>query len=412
SPNSAIKAVPALLASASILAAAAVASGQTFNCTTNSTPTVVAVNSSRFSVRLSIDSTDSLCHILLVSSASSSGYFYVSLASTMESRYSRLRIQSDYPGSRVATISSSSQSRYQSFATKSNRLYASLSRLFSSRSTVDSVLLNVHLVTACPDGWVLHSGRCYGPASLNSTAASFSTAIVACRYVQANLAMGFADVTRTLGAALQLAGWTDGRPVWVGAAWKSKPEAVYFLNNTIFISSSVKKSCTSDSSKCRCVHYTELSTALFHRQSCSTKQSYLCSCAVGGDSKFYSLFSEDEDKTSRAWIVGVVFAVIFVFVMSVAVGTKIKQKLTIRRSISAANGPRFSTTDVISNSLYPEPLAPPSYNYGGNCDEQPPSYNEAVSTGAAVPSAPTPEEIYGAGHFQQAANWKGVQKFD
>uniref|UniRef100_A0A1I8FSJ3 Secreted protein n=1 Tax=Macrostomum lignano TaxID=282301 RepID=A0A1I8FSJ3_9PLAT len=311
---------------ASILAAAAVASGQTFNCTTNSTPTVVAVNSSRFSVRLSIDSTDSLCHILLVSSASSSGYFYVSLASTMESRYSRLRIQSDYPGSRVATIFSSSQSRYQSFATKSNRLYASLSRLFSSRSTVDSVLLNVHLVTRAR---------------------------------------------------------TDGFSTRAAPALRSP---------------------TSDSSKCRCVHYTELSTALFHRQSCSTKQSYLCSCAVGGDSKFYSLFSEDEDKTSRAWIVGVVH---FCFrYVGVAVGTKIKQKLTIRRSISAANGPRFSTTDVISNNLYPEPLAPPSYNYGGNCDEQPPSYNEAVSTGAAVPSAPTPEEIYGAGHFQQAANWK------
>uniref|UniRef100_A0A1I8FAV3 DDE Tnp4 domain-containing protein n=1 Tax=Macrostomum lignano TaxID=282301 RepID=A0A1I8FAV3_9PLAT len=117
--------------------------------------------------------------------------------------------------------------------------------------------------------------------------------------------------------------------------------------------SSVKKSCTSDSSKCRCVHYTELSTAFFHRQSCSTKQSYLCSCAVGGDSKFYSLFSEDEDKTSRAWIVGVVFCSHFCFRYVGGCRTKIKQKLTIRRSISAANGRTLSRQRCHSNNLYP-----------------------------------------------------------
>uniref|UniRef100_A0A1I8FUP6 CUB domain-containing protein n=1 Tax=Macrostomum lignano TaxID=282301 RepID=A0A1I8FUP6_9PLAT len=232
-------------------------------------------------------------------------------------------------------------------------VYASLSRLFSSRSTVDSVLLNVppgH--PRAPDGMVvLHSGRCYGPRVIEQPQLlAFFHRHYRVSFTCKPIWLWDSLTSPGLWALLcnSPAGLTAGLSV-VGAAWKSKPEAVYFLNNTIFIS-------------------------------------------LRRWRRFQILFAVPLRMRTRPVGPGLsvsscLQSFLFSF-MSVAVGTKIKQKLTIRRSISAANGPRFSTTDVISNNLYPERWPPPSYNYGGNCDEQPPSYKRScVHRGLPLNSA-------------------------
>uniref|UniRef100_A0A1I8FIG6 CUB domain-containing protein n=1 Tax=Macrostomum lignano TaxID=282301 RepID=A0A1I8FIG6_9PLAT len=230
-------------------------------------------------------------------------------------------------------------------------------RTFTATTNSTPTVVRTVTVTASADMCTCHRvpGRMgsplgqvhYGPPQL----LAFSTAIIACRYVQANLGLWIRDVTRTLGGC---------------------------------------------------------SATRRLRQSCSTKAKLPMQLRRWRRfPNVYSLFSEDEDKTSRACDCRCRVCKSFLyFVIRVRCRHEDQQKLTIRGPFPP-QWPTASRNGVISNNLLPEPLSAAAYITVATATSNR-ELQRACPRGCRFPFASTPEEQFTrCGTSSMGSYWKG-----
>ncbi|PAA85060.1 hypothetical protein BOX15_Mlig004342g2, partial [Macrostomum lignano] len=348
-------------------------------------PAIVSINSSayngttRFSVELNLVNI-SYCHAEFHGVGGM--YFYVRLSSSLSKRLSVFSIGPEFGSAPLALVTTDNQTDYRAFATPSNKFYVKLfTRALSSSFSYypDSIVLDVELVKtgACPAGWLYRDGLCYGAAHPNNSRATFTNAAVGCRYVRANLALGFVSSTADVLGLASTTTWPTGQDTWVGVADTSK--GVFFLDSDSFYygsSSSItfkgSSTYTCFGGNCRCVYF---SAGSFYRNYCAQMLRYLCSSRPGGDAKFYNLSTLDKSlgigdasfTFNYYWIIGLAVAAALT-----GIGFGIRYLWYRRAVANSRSGAPVAANYAMTADGAAQPVAPAPAN--SHCTAPPGSY--------------------------------------